>query len=44
MERYTCVEMYSNGEAVESDLVFEHFVLDEIARVISQLIINRRHN
>lgn len=43
MERYECVETYLNGEKVESDLLFEQFVLDEIAEIISQLIINNQN-
>ena len=43
MEQYECVETYLNGEKVESDLIFEQFVLDEIAEIISQLIINNQN-
>lgn len=42
MEQYECVETYLNGEKVESDLTFEQFVLDEIAGIISELIIKNQ--
>ncbi|MDB8545255.1 hypothetical protein PNV01_10580 [Turicibacter sanguinis] len=42
MERYECSETYLNGEKVESDLLFEQVVLDEIAELISQIIIKNQ--
>ena len=40
MDKYTCIETYSTGETIESDLKLDYFILDEIAVILSQFIIN----
>lgn len=42
MHRYTCIELDSNGELMEADskLDLDYLVLDDIARILSQMMIN----
>lgn len=44
MEKYTCIETYSTGEAIEFDLKLDQFILDEIAIILSQFMMNNQKN